>query len=166
MLQLKNAWANLAKTWYVGSLPWSFCHLSNLCRYPASAQHIFSCILENTWVADPELEILGNWHGWILEMQNLGPAARPGLKFGPSRASCGAQTKSAGLMPRSEKVITMYYALGAGLRAVLERCWPGSMLGAQQISCGAGLSSVLRFGFWRNFCISRGYTYITFLIKK
>ena len=45
-------------------------------------------------------------------------------------------------MPGSGEVITMYYALAARLRAVLERCRPGSM----QILCGAGLGSGLAFG--------------------
>ena len=64
------------------------------------------------------------------EMQNSGPAARPGPKFRPGRAFCGAEPRlsGAGLMPGSGEAITMYYAVGAGLRAVLERCWLGSML--------------------------------------
>ena len=55
-------------------------------------------------------------------MQSLGPAA--------GRAFCGGRGKSAGLMPGSGKAITIYYALADGIRAVLERCWPGSMLGS------------------------------------
>ena len=86
-----------------------------------------------------------------LEMQSSGPAARPGPKFRPGRAFCGAQTKSAGLMPGSGEAITMYYALAAGLRAVIERCWPGSMLGSTDfVRCRSGLG----LGFWRTFCTS------------
>ena len=58
----------------------------------------------------------------ILEMQKSDLAARPGPKFRPGQAFRGAQTNSAGLMPGSGEAITMYYALAAGLRAVLERC--------------------------------------------
>ena len=37
------------------------------------------------------------------------------------------------------------------LRAMLERCWPGSMLGsADFVRCRSGLG----LGFWRNFCSS------------
>ena len=52
-------------------------------------------------------------------------------KFRPGRSFCGAQSESARLMPGSVEVITMYYALAAGLREVLERCRPGSMLGPE-----------------------------------
>ena len=42
----------------------------------------------------------------------------------------------------------MHYALAAGLRAVLERCWPDSMLDpADFLRCRSGLE----LGFWRNF---------------
>ena len=45
----------------------------------------------------------------------------------------------------------MHYASAAGLRAVLERCWLGSMLGsADFVRCRSGLGLV----FWRIFCIS------------
>ena len=45
----------------------------------------------------------------------------------------------------------MYYALAALLRAVLERCWPGSLLGsADFVQCRSGLG----LGFWRDFCTS------------
>ena len=68
-------------------------------------------------------------------------ARRPGRDF------CGARTKSAGLMPGSGEAITMYCALAAGLRALLGRCWLGSMISIpQQISCGAFLGSGLAFG--------------------
>ena len=68
----------------------------------------------------------------------------------PDRAFCGARTKSAGLMPGSEEAIVMYYALAAGLCAVLDRRWPGSMLGsADFVRCRSGLW----LGFWRYFCI-------------
>ena len=51
------------------------------------------------------------------------------------------------LMPGSWEVITMHYALAAGLRAVLERCWPGSMLGsANFVRHRAGPGSGLAFG--------------------
>ena len=81
--------------------------------------------------------------GYPVEMQSSGPAAQPGF--------CGARTTSAGLMPGSGEAITMYYALAAGLRAVLERCWPGSMLGsADFVRCRSGLGP----GFWRNVCTS------------
>ena len=57
-------------------------------------------------------------------------------------------------MPGSGNAITMYYALAAGLRTVLERYWPGSMLGsADFVRC----RSVLGLGFWRNFCTSSEY---------
>ena len=47
----------------------------------------------------------------------------------------------------------MYYALAAGLRAVLERCWPGSMLGSEDfVRCRSGLG----LDFWRNVCTSSG----------
>ena len=59
---------------------------------------------------------------------------RPGGPVGPKvQARPGflqSLTKSAGLMPGSGQAITMYYALAARLRVVLERCWPGSMLGS------------------------------------
>ena len=96
--------------------------------------------------------------GWysVVEMQSSGPAARPGPKFRPGRAFCGARTKSAGLMPGSGEAITMYYALAAGLRAVLERCWPGSMLGsADFVRCRSGLG----LGFWIIFRISTPWHY-------
>ena len=84
-------------------------------------------------------------------MQSSGPAARPGPKFKPVRAFCRARTKSAGLMPGSGQAITMYYALAAGLREALERCWPGSMLGsAGFVRCQSGLG----LGFWITFCTS------------
>ena len=54
----------------------------------------------------------------ILDMKSSGP--RPG------RAFCGARNEGAGLMKSSGEAITMYFALAAGLRAVLARCWPGS----------------------------------------
>ena len=69
--------------------------------------------------------------------------ARPGLR--------GARTKSAGLMPGSWKEITLYYALDAGLRAVLERHWPRSIMGsAYFVRCQSGLG----LDFWRSFCTS------------
>ena len=88
---------------------------------------------------------MGRVSGTGVEMQSPGPAARSGPKFGPGRAFCGARTTNAGLMLGSRKTITMYYALTAGLRAVLEdagraRCW------AQQITRAAGLGSGLAFG--------------------
>ena len=83
------------------------------------------------------------------EMHSLGPAARPGPKFRPGRAFCGIRTKGAGLMPGSGQAITV---LCTGLRAMLERCWPGSMLAsADFMRCRSGLG----LGFWRNFCVSR-----------
>ena len=76
-------------------------------------------------------------------MQSSGPADRPGLKFRPGRAFCGTQTKSAGLMLDSGVAITMYYKLAAGLRAALERCLLGSMLGSPDfVRCRAGLSGL------------------------
>ena len=54
-----------------------------------------------------------------LEMQSSGPIARPGLKFRPGRAFCGARTKGAGLMPGLGEAITIYYALAAGLHEML-----------------------------------------------
>ena len=73
-------------------------------------------------------------------MQSSGPAAWPGSKFRPGRAFCGARDKGAGLMPGSGEAIAMYYALAAGLRAELERCWPGSMLGSTDfVRCRSGL---------------------------
>ena len=55
-------------------------------------------------------------------------------------------------MPGLEEAMTMYYALAAQLRAVLERYWPDSLLGSPGfLRCRSGLG----FGFWRNFCISR-----------
>ena len=87
----------------------------------------------------------------IVDMQSSGMAARPGPKFRPGRAFCGARTWSAGLMPGSREPITMYYALVTGLRAALERCWPGSMLSsADLVRCRSGLG----LGFWRTFCTS------------
>ena len=54
----------------------------------------------------------------------------------------------------SGKTITMYYALAAGHRAVLERCWQGSMLGsADSMRCRSGLG----LSFWRNFRTSRSF---------
>ena len=45
----------------------------------------------------------------------------------------------------------MYYALAAELRAVLDGCWPGSMLGsADFVRCQSGLGP----GFWRFFFAS------------
>ena len=102
-----------------------------------------------------------------LETQNSGPAARPGPKFKPDRAFCGAQInpaffatyhsgrgKSAGLMLGSGEAMTMYYALVAGFVQFLNdagraRCW------AQQIWCGAGLDSGLAFGY--SFCVSSAH---------
>ena len=50
----------------------------------------------------------------------------------------------------------MYYALAAGILAVLERGWPGSMRGsADFVRCQSGLG----LGFWRNFCISSAYPF-------
>ena len=90
-------------------------------------------------------------------MQSSGPAALPGLKIRPDRAFYGAWNKSAGLMSVSGEAITMYmlcYALAAGLRAVLERCWQGSILGsADFVRCRSGLG----LEFWRNFCTSSGF---------
>ena len=84
-------------------------------------------------------------------MLSSGPAARPGSEFRPDRAFCGARTKGAGIMPGSEEAITMYYTLAAGLSAVLDRRWPGSMLGSTDfMRCRSGLE----LGFWINFCIS------------
>ena len=65
---------------------------------------------------------------YVLEMQSLSPAARPVPKFRSGQTFCGARTKSAGLMPGSEEAIAMHYVLDAGLRVVLERGWPDSML--------------------------------------
>ena len=48
--------------------------------------------------------------------------ARPGF--------CGTRAESAGLMLGSGVEITRYYALAAGLRAVLESCLLGLMLGS------------------------------------
>ena len=62
-------------------------------------------------------------------MQSSGPA---GL--------CGARSKSAGLMLGSGETISMYCALAARLHVVLERCWPGSMLGSGDfVRCRSGL---------------------------
>ena len=86
--------------------------------------------------------------GYALEMQSSGPAARPGLKFRPGRAFCGARTTSAGLLLGSREAILIYYALAAGLRAVLKICWPGSMLElADFVRCRYGLG----LGFWKVF---------------
>ena len=70
-----------------------------------------------------------SYTGSEVEMQSSGPADRPGSKFRPGQAFCGTRTESAGLMLGSGVVITMYYVLASGLRAVLERCLLGSMLG-------------------------------------
>ena len=73
-------------------------------------------------------------------MQCSNTAARPSPKFRAGRAFFGARPKDAGLMPGSEGTITMYYALAAGLRAVLKRCWLGSMLGPPAfVRCRSGL---------------------------
>ena len=78
-----------------------------------------------------------------LKVQAL--AERPGSKFRPGRAFCGARTKSAGLMLGSGAVIIMYYVLAAGLRAVLERCLLGLMLGLPDIVwCRPGLGLAFR----------------------
>ena len=54
-------------------------------------------------------------------------------------------------MPDTGKAITMNYALAAGLRVVLERGWPDSMLGsADLVRCRSGLE----LGSWRFFCTS------------
>ena len=48
----------------------------------------------------------------------------------------------------------MFYALAAGLRAVLERCWPGSMLGAADfVRCRSGLG----LDFWVFYTSSSNY---------
>ena len=84
-------------------------------------------------------------------MQSSGPADRPGPKFRLGRAFCGARTKGAGFMPGSGEAITMHYTLAAGLGVVLERCWPGSMLGPEDfVRCRSGLG----LGFWRFFFAS------------
>ena len=94
-------------------------------------------------------------------MQSSGPAAWPGPKFRPGRAFCGTRTTSAGFMLGSGEANSMYYALTAGLRAALERCWPGSMLGsADFMRCRSGLG----LGFWRNFCIGSMYLFIQRLV--
>ena len=81
-------------------------------------------------------------------MQNSGPASRPGPNSRPGRAFCGARTKSARLLPGLVEATIIYYTLAAGLCAVLERCWPGSILGsADFVRCRSGLGS----GFWRIF---------------
>ena len=81
-------------------------------------------------------------------MQSSGPAARPGPEFRPGRALCGARSKSAGIMLGSGETISMYYALADRLHAVLERCWPGSMLGSGDlVRCRSGLG----LDFWRNY---------------
>ena len=88
---------------------------------------------------------------YTLEMQSSGPAVRSGPKFRPGRAFCEARTTNAGLMPGSGEAITMYYSLAAGHRAVLDRCWPGSMLGSADFErCRSGLG----LGFRINFCTS------------
>ena len=64
-----------------------------------------------------ETDLFGELPKNILEMEDSRDA-----KFRPALAFCGVRIKSAGLMPGSGEAITMYYVLGAGLRAVLERC--------------------------------------------
>ena len=50
-------------------------------------------------------------------------------------------------MPGLEEAITMYYILAAGLCAVLDKRWPGSMLGsADFVRCRSGLG----LEFWSN----------------
>ena len=92
-----------------------------------------------------ELPLTHTHTPYVLYMQSSGPAARPGSKFRPGRAFCGARTTSAGLMPDSREAITIYYALASGFLWCLKdagwaRCW------AQQISCVASLGSGLAFG--------------------
>ena len=69
-------------------------------------------------------------------------------KFSPAGLFSGARTKSTGLMRGSGEAITMYYALAAGLLAVLERCWLGSILGSANF---ARYRSGLGLGFWEIF---------------
>ena len=92
--------------------------------------------------------------GRPVEMQSSDPATRPGPKFRPGRAFCGAWIKSVGFCrargSRSQRTLHC-----ARIRAMLERgsmrCWPGSMLGsADFVRCRSGLG----LGFWRNFCTS------------
>ena len=84
----------------------------------------------------------------LVEMQSSGPAARPDPKFSPGRTFCGARITSAGLMPGSGEAITKYYALAAGLRTVLDRSWPVSMLvSGDFVRCRSGFG----LDFWRNF---------------
>ena len=94
---------------------------------------------------------------YLLEMQSPGLAARPGPKFEPGQAFCGTRTTSAGLMLGSGEAIIIYYALAAGLRAVLETCWLGSILGSDDFM---RYRSGLELGFWKNLCTSS--IYVTF----
>ena len=64
------------------------------------------------------------------------------------------QTKNAGLMPISGEASTMCKVFAAGLRAVLERYWPGSMPGLSDFT---RRRSGLGLGFLRNFCVPPSY---------
>ena len=62
-------------------------------------------------------------------MSRSSPAARLGLDFEPGVFFSRAQARNDWLKPGSGEAITAHCALGAGLRAVLGRWWPGSVPG-------------------------------------
>ena len=71
---------------------------------------------------------------------------RPGGPVGPPGFShaapgfCGARTDGARLTSGLRKAVRMYCVLATRFRALLERCWPGSMLGPPDfVGCLYGL---------------------------
>ena len=63
--------------------------------------------------------------------------------------------KCAGPMSGAGGAITIYDVSAAGLRAALERCWLGSMLGPPDF---VSYRSGLRRGVLANFCVSVNYS--------
>ena len=59
-------------------------------------------------------------------MQKLGSATWSCQKFRPDQVFDATELR----VPGFGKAITMYFAFAAGFREVLNRCWPGSMLGS------------------------------------
>ena len=72
----------------------------------------------------------------------------PGPKFRPGRAFLRNPDWERWAHAGLGEEITMHYALAAGLRAVLERGWPGLMLGSADF---VRWRPALGLGFWRFF---------------
>ena len=90
-----------------------------------------------------ELPLTHTHTPYVLYMQSSGPAALPGFLRSPDYE----RWAYAGLSGGDHNIL----CIGFRLRAVLERCWSGSMLGsADFVRCQSGLG----FSLWQNFCTS------------